>query len=288
MQQYLNYEKNVRNKSDCTIKAIESSVSVLTDFMKKFRLRKVSPNMLRRFIDYRLTIVSRRTIASQLALLKTLFIYLERHYSWKYENVFYKITQDFVYKESSSPMPKIFNIEELVKIFDYAQKTNKTNAIIIRICLATGCRISEVVGIKPIDINPIEQTINILGKGNKYRSVLIDKKTLKFIEQYRIQTGKDVSDQPLFPQISPKTFSARFATILQKINIHTPQRGVHTLRHTAATLMLENGMPNDQVRTQLGHSDINTTLKYTHLSTKFKRAEFDNTGPMVNIDDDDL
>ncbi|RYY54409.1 MAG: integrase [Chitinophagaceae bacterium] len=185
-----------------------------------------------------------------------------------YERV---LGRDSVFFEMPRPkkpqiLPRVLSIDELKKMFDLTP--NLKHNTMLRLCYGMGLRVSEIVGLKISDIN--SRTMQVLirrGKGKKDRYVNLPQSMLLQLRSYV------VAFQPrefLFEGQAGKAYSIRsaqqvFQTALKraKINIKT---GIHSLRHSYATHLLEQGTDIRFIKELLGHDDIRTTIKYTHVS----------------------
>ena len=139
-------------------------------------------------------------------------------------------------------------------------------------------RLSELVGINLSDVNHQEQTLRILGKGNKERIVYLNEACRDAIKRYlavRPHDGlKADSRNALFisrehQRISPKTVQFIVKKYLKQMGLDGTGYSVHKLRHTAATLMYQHGNVDIRVlKDILGHENLGTTEIYTHLSNQ--------------------
>ena len=136
-----------------------------------------------------------------------------------------------------------------------------------------GLRVSEMISLEKKSINFEEKILSIKGKGNKERSIPINEVALDYLSHYlnkELKTNKTkrvfinkTTKKPLTRQVffmNLKKYAKR-AGIEKEISLHT-------LRHTFATELLENGADLRIVQTLLGHSNVSTTQIYTHISTK--------------------
>lgn len=162
-------------------------------------------------------------------------------------------------------IPVVLSKEEVLKLFDSAQ-TSKSK-LILQLLYSSGLRVSEIVNLKPVNLNLDENTGWVrAGKGNKDRMFIISeklsKKIKKFIEKH------DSEWQYVFSKSSPLTTRniqkiVQLAALKAGINksVHP-----HTLRHSFATHLLDAGVDLRKIQTLLGHSSIATTQLYTHIS----------------------
>ncbi len=174
-------------------------------------------------------------------------------------------------------LPDVLEVDEVIQLLN-APDLNKNNGYrdrtMLELLYATGMRVSEVIQIEIEDVNLMMGFVRVFGKGDKERIVplgdtVIDYLTT-YIETVRPQLLKQTVTNVLFLNMHGKPLSRQgiWKMIKQnglKANINktlTP----HTLRHSFATHLLENGADLRAVQEMLGHSDISTTQLYTHVS----------------------
>ncbi len=175
-------------------------------------------------------------------------------------------------------LPKYLSYDESVQLLDSVNgKNQERDYCILTLFLNCGLRISELVGLNLQDLH--ENTLRILGKGNKVRIVYLNEACQSALEQYlavrRPITGRD--EQALFlstqnERISRSGVHALVKKRLAAAGIDASQYSSHKLRHTAATLMLQNGVDVRAVQEVLGHEHLNTTEIYTHVDNEALRV----------------
>ena len=156
--------------------------------------------------------------------------------------------------------------------------------------LTTGMRLSELVSINLSDVN--NDSFNIIGKGNKERTVYLTKNCQELINNYiliRSEYLKDSSIDALFistrkKRISNRAVQSTIDKYLEKAGFDTSTYSTHKLRHTAATLMYKYGDVDIRaLKDILGHASVSTTQIYTHLDDDdLKKAV--NKNPLSNIE----
>ena len=148
-------------------------------------------------------------------------------------------------------------------------QTSRDRAI-IEFLYSTGCRVSELAGVKKSDIDWSTKTVHLFGKGKKHRSSYINAKAEVTLSSY-LNSRNDDCDFLFCTERKPIRGLQREA--IEKIvrNISTrsmekTQKHVtpHILRHTTATIALQSGMPIEDISRLLGHEKIDTTLIYAH------------------------
>ena len=139
----------------------------------------------------------------------------------------------------------------------------KRDLAIVDTLYSTGCRVTELVNIKFSDINQVDNSISIVGKGKKHNTVYLNDTALISLQDYVQSERKGNSEYVFvsyyspFNQISTRTVEQFFKNMNVDFKL-TP----HIIRHTSATLALQSGMPITQVQKMLGHSNVNTTQIY--------------------------
>lgn len=327
LRDYLNYNVNL-NKSNATIneykydlirflkymKALSlSSKNInfeeidISDIDSKF-LNKIDSSDIYEYISYLKTHQnnSATTRARKIASIKGFFRYL---------NVKVKVIDENPAKEIETPklektLPKYLTLNESQKLLNKAKDGDKNQLskqkhpdkeltkhqkdratrdyAIVTLFLNCGMRLSELVGIDISHIKFDEAVLTVVGKGNKQRTVYLNKACLNAVNDYLkvrpIATGAD--KDALFLSDRKKRISRRM--IQTSIGQYLEAAGlngysVHKLRHTAATLMYQNGVDVRALQEILGHENIGTTEIYTHVDNYQIRQAIENN-PLASYD----
>ncbi|MAS98831.1 MAG: site-specific tyrosine recombinase XerD [Kiritimatiellaceae bacterium] len=167
-------------------------------------------------------------------------------------------------------------VQQLLEINNSAKKHQQRNRTLLELLYATGLRVTEIAGLKVGDLQLEESTLRAHGKGNKERVVPVAHTTVEIIQNYLLQDrhhyceseleahvflsqqGRPLTRQRIWQIIKEQ---ARSVGITKKIS-------PHTLRHSFATHLLENGASLRVIQEMLGHADITTTQIYTHVDQK--------------------
>ena len=181
-------------------------------------------------------------------------------------------------------MPKYLSLDDSKKLLDAADNQDNRNYkrdyAITTLFLNCGMRLSELVGININDIDFNECKMTVIGKGNKERTVYLNKSCMVAISDYLssrppqslIKKDSKNSDKALFlseqkQRISNRTVQAIINKELKLAGLDSKNLSVHKLRHTAATLMYQYGNVDIRALQELlGHQSISTTEIYTHVS----------------------
>ena len=194
-------------------------------------------------------------------------------------------------------MPKYLSLDDSKKLLavvnnDEKDRNKERDYAIITLFLNCGMRLSELVGINLKDIDFNENKLNVTGKGNKERTIYLNKACVNAINNYlavRPKNGiKQGDSDALFlserlERISNRTVQHIVKQELLKAGLDTNKYSVHKLRHTAATLMYKYGNVDIRALQELlGHESISTTQIYTHVDNQqIRNAVEDN--PLANL-----
>lgn len=175
-------------------------------------------------------------------------------------------------------LPRYLTLEESMVLLDSVDGPNRErDYCILTLFLNCGLRISELIGLNRSDIQG--EALHVLGKGNKVRIVYLNEACQAALEQYlavrRPITGRDEDALFLSQQnrrISRSMVHALVKRHLLEAGLDSTHYSSHKLRHTAATLMLQNGVDVKAVQEVLGHEHLNTTEIYTHIDNEALRV----------------
>lgn len=182
-------------------------------------------------------------------------------------------------------------IDNLISAIDLSHPQGERNRTIIETIYSCGLRVSEAISLKISDLFFEEGFIRVLGKGDKERYIPIHKNAQKYILNYiqhiraHIKPGKNYEDT-LFLNRRGNALTRQMVFLILKelalkINLHK-KISPHTLRHSFATHLLENGADLRAIQQMLGHESITTTEIYVHVNTSFLREIVDNYHPRRN------
>lgn len=280
---YLNYLQVVKKYSDCTILGYKEDLLELYDF--KNDVLKYSEEDVRDYLEYLYSRgLSRNTISRKLSSIRSFYRYIEDEG---------KVFQNY-FKEVSNPKKKSLlpkyardsDLEKMFHAFSLDDALGQRNALVLEMLYATGVRVSELVNICVGDINLYDKTIHILGKGRKERVVFFGSYCEDVLRKY-LNDGylklNQKQSKYLFLNKNGEKLSSRY--VRKIIDMAVLKCGVdyhispHTLRHTFATDMLNNGADLMTVKELLGHSSVNTTGIYTHVSNERLRNVYEFAHP---------
>ena len=235
------------------------------------------------------------TRARKLSSIKSFFDYLNTKAGKQYlidNNPAYNIQAPKLEKR----IPKHLSLDDSKKLLNVTINEENRNNIrdyaIITLFLNCGIRLSELVGINMGNIDFNDNKLTVIGKGNKERTIYLNKACIKSIRDYISIRGnqgiKSDSRDALFlserkERISNRTVQYIVERELRKAGLNTKKFSVHKLRHTAATLMYQYGNVDIRALQELlGHESISTTEIYTHVANEQVRSAVEDN-PLANI-----
>ena len=297
---FLDYSATILNKSPNSIKEYNYDLMMFFRFIKiHFKLteetdfakinindisidtvKKISLEDIHAFISY-MAIELKSKSATRARKVSTIRIFF-KYLSQKAHLIDINPAQNLETPKADRRLPKYLNLEESKRLLDVTENEDNRNYqrdyAIITLFLNCGLRLSELVGIDVKDIDFSEAKLNVIGKGNKERTIYLNKACLKAISEYLqvrpkegVKVDKLNSHKALFlserrERISRRTVQYIVNKELQKAGLDTKKYSVHKLRHTAATLMYQYGNVDIRaLQVLLGHESISTTEIYTHV-----------------------
>ena len=185
-------------------------------------------------------------------------------------------------------LPDVLSIEDVNKILDIKITDNYSirNKAMLELMYASGLRVSELVNLKTYDIDINEDIVKTIGKGSKERIIPIGDYAKEAVSNYlsirHTFLKKEINDYLFLNNHGKKMTRQGFFKIIKSIakekNIKK-EISPHTLRHSFATHMINNGADLRTIQELLGHSDISTTQIYTHISTEKLKNTFESFHP---------
>lgn len=271
---YLAYEKGLaKNTQAAYLRDLVKFAEYLHKASRSSRLEDISKDDIIGFLTWQLDSgASYATAARTLSSLKTFykFLVLENH-------VHNNITADIETPRSRRKLPQVLTIEEVDRLLsqpNVLKPIGLRDRAMLELMYGTGVRVSELLTIQLEDLNTIAGFLRCLGKGRKERIIPVNQTSIDWVNRYisnaRNFLVKSHLERTLFVNANGRPMTRQgFFKILTN---YAEQAGIkkevtpHTLRHSFATHILENGADLRAVQEMLGHADISTTQIYTHLT----------------------
>ncbi len=271
-----------------TLSSIESYKYDLTIFYNDIKDKLENNNLHKLKIEFiydfiknqSINRISSATIKRRVSTIRNFYLFLQK-----------REVISFIVPEIKTPkigikLPNFLTIEEVDKLLsipDINTFKGLRDKTMLEIMYSCGLRVSELISLKKKDINIKNSFIRIIGKGNKERIIPIGEIALEYLNKYfellsynsKLNNSKNVfinkNGLPLTRQYFFKII--KYYSIKANINKNISP---HTLRHSFATHLLENGAPLIAVKNLLGHESINTTQIYTHVNERKLVSVIDN------------
>ncbi len=289
---FLRYLELEKNSSLLTIQNYATDIKLFITFLQK-RVGNVSWENVT-VLDIRAYLAlmndekyARRTIARRISSLRSFYKFLMRE-NYVKSNPFMKIKTPKLDKRLPVFLEEV-EINELLEL-PARDELGLRDQALLELLYATGCRVSELVGLTLEHIDLGNQYVLLLGKGNKERIVPIGSAAVKAVDVYLIKSRPvimrryDIKEHHrLFINHRGTQLSARSVRrILGKYIAELAlQKHVspHVIRHTFATHLLEHGADLRAVQELLGHANLSTTQIYTHVTTERISTVYQNNHP---------
>ncbi|HOP74644.1 MAG TPA: site-specific tyrosine recombinase XerD [Bacillota bacterium] len=282
LQDYLNYLSVERGLSKNTLESYARDLRQYLQYLKEKKNIEIKETTQATVIGYLLQLQAKgkatATLSRSLAAIKSYY-----HFLFREAKIERDPTINLDAPKQEKRLPRVLSVEDVSNLLE--QPDLKTPAGIrdramLEVLYATGLRVSELVSLKISDLNLEMGYIKCFGKGSKERIVPLGSVASKYVKHYLEHARKflasSLNEDTLFlnhhgHRLTRQGFWKIIKKYAESINLEndiTP----HTLRHSFATHLLENGADLRSVQEMLGHADISTTQIYTHL-TKSKIKE---------------
>lgn len=269
VDKFLFFLKVELNYSELTIKSYQLD---LTDFFrfiesKKINYLTITNHDVRGYLKYLDSCnLKNSTISRRISTLRTFYNYLVDENIVE-NNVFHNVKNPKLEKK----LPNYLNyneMEELLESIDISTTEGLEKRLLIEMFYSTGCRVSEMINVKISDIDFTNKTIRIMGKGSKERIVYFGDYASKYLDNYlsKVKCDKYLFTNKKGEKLTINEVEQIVKDIMKHISIKTHVTP-HTLRHTFATHLLNNGADIKTVQELLGHANLSTTGIYTHVSS---------------------
>ena len=314
LNSFLDYSITILNKSPNSVKEYNYDLAMFLKYMKihfkltnetdfdKIRiddfdidtLKRITLEDIHSFVSF-IAINNRSKAATRARKISTIRVFF-KYLAVKAKIIDVNPAQNLETPKQDKRMPKYLTLEDSKKLLDVTMQDDNRNKerdfAIITLFLNCGMRLSELVGINIKDIHFDDCKMTVIGKGNKERTIYLNKACINAIEQYLNVRPKESIDynskDALFlserrERISRRTVQYIVEKELRKAGLDTSKYSTHKLRHTAATLMYQYGEVDIRALQELlGHASISTTEIYTHVANQQVRDAVEKN-PLANL-----
>ena len=291
MESFKNYVQNERRLSKHTLTSYTTDLFQFQEFLSHtFRLShfaEASHNEIRMWlVELKEKGILSRSINRKISTLKSFYKYLLTR-----EEIEVNPMLKIISPKQSKKLPVYFEQKKLDYLFDLEVFTNDfkgvRDVLILELLYGTGIRLSELIHIKDVDIYGKE--IKVIGKGNKERLVPLTTQIEKLIPIYKQKRKEEFSDLPppffIVTNKGNKLYEKFvYRTVNHYLGLVTKEkkRSPHTMRHSFATNMLNNGAKLHTIKEILGHANLSATQVYTHNSIERLKDAYKKFHPKEN------
>jgi len=284
---HLKYERN------CSCHTIRNYISDLHQFeahlMKFHGAQTITPDIdkltVRRYLASLQKTNSKTSMGRKLSAIRTFYSFLVRE----------GVLESNPLKAVATPragkkLPKFFSIDDIFRLMDSTHGNKKLivrDRAILELLYSSGLRVGELVSLDINDIDLSAGMVIVLGKGGKERMIPVGEKAREAVKSYLDKrdslTGSDNQGEALFlnyrgDRLTERSVARILTKYLRKAGV--PGKGSpHTLRHSFATHLLDAGADLRGIQELLGHANLSTTQKYTHITTDRLMEVYDTAHP---------
>ncbi len=271
-------------RSTHTRDAYLSDVKQFIDYLNRAEItdpKGITKTILRRYIAFLATKKYQpSSIARKVTSLRTYLTFLS-----KKSLVPSALVNGLVAPKIPKKLPRVPSEKDIANILDSPDAIDSLDLLILELLYGSGLRVSELCGIDLADIKKRTQQIEVLGKGEKIRVVPISEPALNALNAYLLERPKYLTkSSPSTKLLIKKTGKALMPRdvrrVLDKYRLPDGTKMYpHQLRHAYATHLLVGGADVRSVQVLLGHANVVTTQKYTHINQDHLRSVYEETHP---------
>jgi integrase/recombinase XerD len=273
---FLSYLASEKGLARNTLQAYERDLKLFSSYLQIENLSTISEKDLIRFLGYlKDQDYASSSVCRILVAVKVFFRFLKKE-----GKIAHNATTYLDSPRMWQLIPEVLSVDEVEKLLKMPQKNSAQGArdqAILEVLYASGLRVSEVCGLNIQDLD--DSFLRVKGKGGKERVVPIAKVAVDAVDAYLLEFRKAPEDeQALF--VSSKGKRIDRIEVWKRVKLYAKEAGIlksispHTLRHSFATHLLENGADLRVIQEMLGHASVATTDRYTHISQKHLQEAF--------------
>lgn len=269
---FLNYCIFEKGLSDKTKESYENDLNVYKDYLNSKHIttvESIKSDHIKNFLKERST-EETTTIAHNLTVIKNFHTYLLK------ENITKNNESEFIERPKlRKALPKTLSIEDVDNLLNIELKTpfDYRNKAMLELMYGCGLRVSELISIELNDIDMVNCLIRVYGKGSKEREIPLGEYAIHYLQEYISRRELLLKKKPctkLFLNnhgqgMTRQGFFKNLKEILREKGLN-PEVSPHTLRHSFATHLINQGADLRSIQEMLGHSDISTTKIYTKVT----------------------
>ncbi|CCO24076.1 tyrosine recombinase XerC [Maridesulfovibrio hydrothermalis] len=292
VQIFMTYMDVEKRSSIATLRSYEKDLAQFEEFLQSrkkslAKLDKINADLVRAFLaKLHGRNLAKSTMSRKLSALRSFFKYMTR----------YKFIKNDPMVGIRNPkqevrQPRSLNVDQAVNLMDSkagVEPADKRDQALLEILYGSGLRVSEAISLDFYDVDTSSSVVRVIGKGNKERLSPLSDTACRAIDDYlavRAELGPSLEEQALFVgnrggRINRRQVNRILARMAEEAGLYG---GVHPhmLRHSFASHMLQSGADMRSVQELLGHENLSTTQRYTHLNLQQIMNVYDKAHPLA-------
>lgn len=278
IDEYISYIRLERQLSNNTIYNYEKDLEDFFKYIKK-DFNKISSSDVNKYIIHLNDLIDSKSINRHIVSIRNFYKFLIKEEKVK-ENPCDNITG----LKTDKNLPKVLNIDEINKLLDITlnNEYDYRNKAMLELMYSSGLRVSELLNLEINNIDLDDCIVRVYGKGAKERIVPIDDYALYYLNEYiniyrNILLKGHINNILFLNSRGEKLSRVGFFKIIKNL---AKEKGInkdispHTIRHSFATHLLDNGADLRSIQTMLGHENIKTTQIYTHVTNNYVKENY--------------
>ena len=279
---FLDFIRTEKGLSSHTLEAYQRDIKAFASFLGACKWAEVSSDHIYEFLSVlKAKQFASSSIARTLVAVKVFFRFLKKEGVIRLD-----LGRYFETPKIWQLIPEVMSVEEVEDLLNAPEVDDFIGArdkAVLELLYATGMRVSELCSLKISDLS--DTFVKVRGKGKKERVIPVGKKAILAVDHFLLHYRGEAKEEgaPLFTSKQGKPLDR--VTVWTRIKTYAKAAGIeksispHTLRHSFATHLLDNGADLRLIQDMLGHEDIGTTDRYTHVAGKRLKSAFQSFHP---------
>ncbi len=289
LDSFIEFMTTEKNSSPKTLENYTLALRLFREWLgeKFFKWRDLTPDHFRAYLfQLQKDGLARSTVRLRFAAYRTFYKFLVHRRGYPKSPV-----AEVELPKADKPLPVVLTLPQIEELLELPMKSElqgqaplwmrERDAAILELFYSTGLRLAELASLDVDDIDTVNESVRVMGKGSKERLVPIGSLAMTAMQKYR--SAAEVYQGPLFISKLRKRLSTRsLNSVLKK---YLAQSSIpfnvtpHKLRHTFATHLLDHGADLRSVQALLGHASLSTTQIYTHVTKERLRDAYNSAHP---------
>lgn len=295
LQTFMQFVSVERGLAMNTLESYERDLTLFIDFLMKHQIQTMNESSKTDITNYLLHLKrlgrASSTISRSMVSIRSFYQFLVRE-----RLIDHDPSQHMNTPKVDRKLPKALHVSEVEVLLNHPKldtAQGMRDKAMLEVLYATGIRVSELVSLNASNVNLSMGFLRVIGKGSKERIIPLGKIAIGFLDEYmqnkrlKLLKSTSVTEALFLNHLGTRLSRQGFWKIIKKVAREAKinkEITPHTLRHSFATHLLENGADLRSVQEMLGHADISTTQIYTHITKSRMKQVYDQTHPRAKMD----